>query len=122
MNSKVNLAEAFGRFSDAWSPKVAGSVNGMDIRLAKFRGEFVWHYHEHEDELFLVNKGRLLMRFRDGEVRLAAGEFIVVPWGVEHMPIAESEECEILTLSPHTLLNTGNVRNDRTIFQPGHLD
>lgn len=121
MASKVSLAEVFGRFDEAWSPKIAGSVNDMHVRLAKFRGAFIWHFHEREDELFLVHKGRLLMRFRDREIHLGPGEFIIVPKGVEHMPAAESDECEILTLSPSTLLNTGNVENERTVRELGRL-
>ncbi len=115
MLDKVNIAEAFSRFQDAWSPKIAGEVNGVQIRLAKFRGEFIWHHHEREDELFLVNKGTLLIRFRDREVRLTVGEFIIVPHGVEHQPVAETDECEIVAITPRTTLNTGNVENERTV-------
>ena len=114
MPDKVNLGEAFKTFDDAWHPRVAGEVNGVQVRLAKFRGEFLWHHHDNEDELFLVNKGTLLMRFRDRDVRLGPGEFIIVPRGKEHMPVAESEECEILNLAPTSLVNTGNVVNERT--------
>ena len=121
MTTKMNLDRAFESFTEAWSPRIVGSVNGVDVRLAKFRGEFVWHFHEHEDELFLVIEGRLLLRFRDREVRLGTGDFIVVPRGVEHLPVAESEECRILTVSPGTLTNTGNVENERTVRQPVRL-
>ena len=121
MAEKLNLAEAFGQFRDAWSPMVAGNVNDMQVRLAKFRGDFIWHRHEDEDELFLVHKGVLLMRFRDREVRLLPGEFIIVPRGTDHQPSAVTEECEILTLSPATLLNTGNVRNERTVTDLGRI-
>ena len=114
MPDKVNLGEAFKTFDDPWHPRIAGEVNGVQVRLAKFRGEFLWHHHEDEDELFLVNKGTLLMRFRDCDVRLGPGEFIIVPRGTEHMPVAESEECEILNLAPSGLVNTGNVMNERT--------
>ena len=112
---KVNLTQAFSRFSDHWSPKVAGTINDTQLKLVKLRGEFVWHHHEREDELFLVHRGSLLMRFRDGgEVRINAGEFLVVPRGVEHLPVAE-EECELILLEPATTLNTGNVVNERTV-------
>ena len=112
--NKMNLAEAFARFSDHWSPKIAGEVNDSYVKLVKLKGEFVWHHHENEDELFLVVNGRLLMRFRDREVWVEPGEFIIVPRGVEHMPVA-AEECEVLLLEPKTTLNTGNIVNERTV-------
>jgi mannose-6-phosphate isomerase-like protein (cupin superfamily) len=117
---KVNLSQAFGRFSNHWNPRVAGTINDTQLKLVKLQGEFVWHHHEHEDELFLVHKGSLLMRFRESEVRLNAGEFLVVPRGVEHLPIAE-EECELILLEPATTLNTGNVVNERTVHTPAAL-
>lgn len=118
---KVNLQDAFGRFSDHWSPKVAGTINDSQVKLVKLRGEFVWHHHEREDEMFLVHRGSLLMRFRDREaVRINPGEFLIVPRGVEHMPVAE-EECELILLEPATTLNTGNVVNERTVHVPGQL-
>jgi mannose-6-phosphate isomerase-like protein (cupin superfamily) len=115
MLDKVQLDAAFAKFSDHWSPKVAGEINEMQVKLAKFKGEFMWHHHDHEDELFLVHKGTLLMRFRDRDVRVGPGEFIIVPRGIEHLPIAESDECEIVLLEPKTTLNTGNVNNERTV-------
>lgn len=108
------MAEAFSRFSECWSPRIAGEINDSYVKLVKLKGEFVWHHHDHEDELFLVVKGRMLMRFRDREVWLEPGEFIVVPKGVEHLPVAP-EECEVLLLEPKTTLNTGNVVNERTV-------
>lgn len=111
---KVNLAEAFGRFSEHWSPRIAGEINDSHVKLVKLKGEFVWHHHDHEDELFLVVRGRMSMRFRDREVWLEPGEFIIVPKGVEHLPAAP-EECEVLLLEPKTTLNTGNVVNERTV-------
>ena len=111
---KVNLAEKFALFSDHWSPKVAGDINDFQVKLVKVKGEFVWHHHDAEDELFLVVKGRLQMRFRDRDVWVEPGEFIIVPHGVEHMPVAE-HETHILLLEPKTTLNTGNVRNERTV-------
>lgn len=112
----VNLAAIFASFSDHWSPKVVGDINEMQIKVVKLSGEFVWHHHDAEDELFLVHKGRLLMRFRDREVQVGPGEFLIVPRGVEHQPVAE-DECEVVLLEPRTTLNTGNVRNERTVAE-----
>ncbi|HYG89565.1 MAG TPA: cupin domain-containing protein [Azospirillum sp.] len=120
MVDKVNLAEAFGRFSEYWSPRIAGEINDSYVKLVKFKGEFLWHHHEQEDELFLVVRGRMQMRFRDRDVWLEPGEFIVVPKGVEHLPVAP-EECEVLLLEPKTTLNTGNVTNERTVAEPKRL-
>lgn len=111
---KVNLADAFRSFSEHWSPRIAGEVNDSHVKLVKLKGEFVWHHHEAEDELFLVIAGRMLMRFRDHDVWVEPGEFIVVPRGVEHMPVAP-EECAVLLLEPKTTVNTGNVTNERTV-------
>lgn len=111
---KVNLAEKFAAFSDYWSPRIAGEVNDSYVKLVKLKGEFIWHQHEQEDELFLVVKGRLRLRFRDRDVWLQEGEFCVVPRGVEHLPVAE-EEVHLLLLEPKSTLNTGNVRNERTV-------
>jgi mannose-6-phosphate isomerase-like protein (cupin superfamily) len=110
---KVNLAGAFGSFSDHWSPRIAGDVNDMHVKLVKLLGEFVWHQHEAEDELFLVVHGRMLMRFRDRDVMVEEGEFIVVPAGVEHQPVAE-QECHVLLFEPKSTINTGNITNERT--------
>ena len=111
---KVNLAQKLGLFADYWSPKVVGELNGQHVKLVKLKGDFVWHHHEDEDELFLVLKGRLVIRLRDGEIRLDEGEFVIVPRGVEHLPIAE-EEAHVLLLEPASTLNTGNVQNERTV-------
>ncbi len=115
---KVNLAEKFSRFDDCWSPKIVGELNDSYVKLVKLKGEFVWHHHDLEDELFLVIKGTLRMMLkedgREREVRIGAGEFIVVPHGVEHKPIAD-EEVHLMLLEPKTTLNTGNVRNERTV-------
>lgn len=113
---KVNLTEKLGLFREYWSPKIVGEVNDSYVKLVKFKGEFVWHFHEREDELFLVLKGRLLMKFRDREVCINEGEFIIVPRGVEHLPVAE-EEVHVMLLEPKTTLNTGNVENARTLHQ-----
>ena len=117
----VNLAEKFSRFGDHWSPKIVGEVNDMHVKLVKFSGEFVWHFHEREDELFLVVEGRLRLRLRGGEREVGPGEFIVVPRGVEHCPVALTPEVHALLLEPKTTLNTGNVRNERTVAAPDRL-
>jgi mannose-6-phosphate isomerase-like protein (cupin superfamily) len=111
---KVSLAEKFAAFGDHWQPRIVAELNGQHVKLAKFRGEFVWHHHEHEDELFLVHRGRFRMEFRDRVVELGAGDFLVVPRGVEHRPVAD-EEVEVVLFEPATTLNTGNVRNERTL-------
>ena len=112
--SKVNIAEKLSRFQDHWSPKLVAQVNDADIKLVKLQGEFVWHHHDREDELFLVLKGRLLMQFRDREEWIEEGEFIVVPHGVEHRPTAP-EEVHLMLIEPRGTLNTGNVVNERTV-------
>jgi mannose-6-phosphate isomerase-like protein (cupin superfamily) len=116
MSEKVNLGEKFGRFQDHWSPKIVGEVNDSHVKLVKLKGEFLWHHHEKEDELFLVVKGRLTIRLRDRDVALEENEFFIVPKGVEHLPVAQ-EEAWILLLEPKTTLNTGNVSNERTVAE-----
>ncbi|WP_114009168.1 cupin domain-containing protein [Cohaesibacter intestini] len=110
---KKSLDLAFGGFSDCWAPRVAGQVNNMQIKLAKFQGAFTWHFHEKEDELFLVHRGRLLMRFRDREEIVEEGEFIVVPHGVEHCPVALTDICEVVLLEPASTVNTGTAEDER---------
>ncbi len=112
--NKVNLAQKFSLFHDFWSPKIVGELNDSYVKLVKLQGEFLWHHHENEDELFLVVKGRLRIRFRDRDVELKENEFLVVPKGVEHLPVAE-EEAYVLLLEPKSTLNTGNVSNERTV-------
>ena len=112
--AKVNLAEKFSRFSEHWSPKIIGEVNDSYVKAVKFKGEFLWHHHENEDELFLVVRGKLTMRLRDGTVTVNPGEFIIIPRGVEHLPVAD-EETHVILLEPKSTLNTGNVRNERTV-------
>lgn len=111
---KINLAEKFSRFDDYWSPKIVGEINNSYVKLAKFKGEFIWHKHHAEDELFLVIKGHLLIKLRDREIHLEAGEFSIIPRGVEHLPIA-NEEAHVLLLEPKTTLNTGDIVNERTV-------
>lgn len=118
--SKVNLAGKFAGFHDHWSPKIVGELNGQHVKLVKFRGEFVWHHHDLEDELFLVVKGRFRMEFPDRHVWLEEGEFLIVPRGVEHRPVAD-EEVHVLLFEPATTLNTGNVRDERTVDEPGRI-
>ncbi|PYS78826.1 MAG: cupin domain-containing protein [Acidobacteria bacterium] len=113
---KVNLSEKFGLFREHWSPKIAGEVNDSLVKLVKFKGDFVWHKHEEEDEMFLVVKGRFKIMLRDGEVELDEGEFAIVPRGVEHMPVAE-EEAHVILFEPKTVLNTGDVVNERTVAE-----
>jgi mannose-6-phosphate isomerase-like protein (cupin superfamily) len=117
---KVNLSQKLGQFDDHWNPRVVGELNGQHVKLVKFRGEFVWHHHEVEDELFLVVRGRFRMEFRDRQVWLEEGEFLVVPRGVEHRPVAE-QEVHVLLFEPASTLNTGNVRDERTVVEPGRL-
>jgi mannose-6-phosphate isomerase-like protein (cupin superfamily) len=113
---KVSLAQKFGLFHDRWSPKIVGEINDSYVKLVKVKGEFVRHHHDAEDELFLVVKGRLLIRLRDGEIELNEGEFVIIPRGVEHLPVAE-EEAHVLLFEPKSTLNTGNVQGDRTVAQ-----
>ena len=110
---KVNLKEKFSKFSDQWSPKIVAELNGQQVKLAKLQGEFIWHSHEGEDEMFLVVKGKLKLLFRDGEVELNEGEVLVVPKGVEHKPVAE-EEVMVMLFEPASTINTGEVINEKT--------
>ena len=118
----VNLREKFSHINDYWNPRIAGELNGQLVKLVKFQGPFTWHHHDNEDELFLVVKGRFKMEFREAatetsgstDVWIEAGEFIIVPRGVEHRPVAD-EECEVLLFEPASTLNTGNVRDEFTV-------
>jgi mannose-6-phosphate isomerase-like protein (cupin superfamily) len=110
----VNLEEKLAQVKEHWHPTIVGELNHDFVKVVKFHGEFVFHHHEHEDEMFLVIKGTMRMRFRDREVLVRPGEFIIVPKGVEHMPVAE-EEVHVVLIEPSTTLNTGNVRNERTL-------
>ena len=111
---KVNLREKFGRIAEPWQPKIAGALNGQYVKLVKLQGEFIWHQHEAEDELFLAVKGRLCLKLRDRDVWLEEGEFFIVPKGVEHKPVADTE-AQVLLFEPISTLNTGDQRNDRTV-------
>jgi mannose-6-phosphate isomerase-like protein (cupin superfamily) len=111
---KVNLRDKFAQIADYWKPRIAGELNGQSVKLVKFQGPFVWHHHDDEDELFLVVKGRFRMEFRDRDVWLEEGEFLIVPRGVEHRPVSD-EEVHVLLFEPASTLNTGNVRNVQTV-------
>jgi mannose-6-phosphate isomerase-like protein (cupin superfamily) len=113
---KVNIAEKFAKISEYYKPHIAGELNGQMVKLVKTKGEFVFHHHENEDEMFLVVKGRFRMEFRDRHEWIEEGEFIVIPRGVEHRPVAENE-CWIMLFEPASTLNTGNVVNERTVAQ-----
>ena len=110
----VNLAQKFSLFDEPWQPKIIGELNDSYIKLAKLKGEFVWHHHDTEDELFLVIKGHLLIRLRDGDIHLELGELVVIPKGVEHLPVAQ-EEVHVMLIEPKTTVNTGNIQNERTV-------
>ncbi len=116
MVNKVSLADKFDRFQEVYQPKIAGELNDAYLKLVKIKGEFVWHQHETEDELFWVVRGRLLIKLRDGDLWLEPGEFAIIPRGVEHCPFAE-EETHVVLLEPKSTLNTGDVQNERTVAQ-----
>jgi len=120
MIEPINLAQKFSLFADYWKPKIAGDLNDSYVKLVKLKGEFVWHQHEHEDELFLVVKGRLLIKLRDRDLWLNEGEFVVIPRGVEHLPVAE-KEVHVLLLEPKSTLNTGDIQNERTVADPERI-
>ncbi|WP_231861900.1 cupin domain-containing protein [Legionella hackeliae] len=113
---KINIAEKFALFHDYWSPKIVGELNDAHIKLAKFKGEFVWHKHDNEDELFLVVKGQLLIKLRDKDIHLNEGEFVIIPKGIEHMPVAQ-EEVHVILMEPKTTLNTGDATSELTKSQ-----
>ena len=120
MLTTINLAEKFGWFRDLWSPKVVAELNDNHVLLAKVQGEFVWHQHEGEDELFLVLKGTLIIELRDGQVVLGPGEMIVIPKGTEHRPVAK-EEVHLMLIEPKVTRHTGNVESERTVHQYGRV-
>jgi mannose-6-phosphate isomerase-like protein (cupin superfamily) len=116
----ISLKEKFSRFSDYCNPRILGEVNDCHVKAVKLKGEFIWHHHENEDELFLVVKGTLRMKFRDHEAVVREGEFVIVPRGVEHCPVA-NEEVHIVLIEPKSTLNTGNITNERTVAQLEHI-
>jgi mannose-6-phosphate isomerase-like protein (cupin superfamily) len=111
---KVNLLHKFGCFDEHWSPKIVGELNDSLVKIAKLKGEFLWHHHEEEDEMFLVVKGKLLIRLPERDINLEEGELLIIPKGVEHMPVA-AEEAWVMLLEPQSTLNTGNIYNERTV-------
>jgi len=114
MCTRVDVADKFSQIHEFWQPHIAGELNGQLVKLVKFEGEFVWHHHEIEDEMFLVVKGQFRMELREKTVTLHPGEFIIVPRGVEHRPAAD-KECWVMLFEPATTVNTGNVANERTV-------
>jgi mannose-6-phosphate isomerase-like protein (cupin superfamily) len=116
----VNLQQKFAKFSEHYKPHIIGEVNDCHVKVVKLKGEFVWHRHDHEDELFLVVKGTLRMKFRDHESIIREGEFVIVPRRVEHMPVAD-EEVHVVLIEPKSTLNTGNVTNERTVARLGSI-
>jgi mannose-6-phosphate isomerase-like protein (cupin superfamily) len=114
---KVNISDKFQQIKDYWNPRIAGALNGQHVKLVKLKGEFIWHQHEQEDEMFFVVKGKLLIQFRDHEIHLETGEFIIIPRGVEHKPVA-IEEVHIMLFEPATTLNTGDQQHELTRTSP----
>jgi len=113
MIEKSNIPELLSKFQDHWNPRIVGELNGQHVKLAKFKGEFVWHKHDNEDELFLVINGSFTMQFRDGDVQLSEGDFLIVPRGVEHCPVAE-QEVSVMLFEPASTLNTGDAGGELT--------
>jgi len=111
---KVNVTGKFALINDYWVPRIAGELNGQYVKLVKFKGAYDWHHHENEDEMFLVIKGSFRVELRDGSIGLEEGEFLIVPRGVDHRPVAD-KECHVMLFEPSSTLNTGNVRTDRTL-------
>ena len=120
MLTKINLAEKFGRFTDQWSPKIIADLNDSHVKLAKVQGEFVWHQHADEDELFIVIQGELTIELRDGAVTLGPGELVVIPRGVEHRPVAR-EEVQLMLIEPKAIRHTGDVVSERTVHEYARL-
>ncbi len=116
---KVNINQTLSQFAEYWSPRVVGELNGQHVKLAKLKGEFTWHHHDDQDEMFLVIRGALTLRFRDRDVLLNEGEFLVIPRGVEHLPLAQ-DEVHVMLFEPAGTLNTGNVRNEFTLDDLEH--
>lgn len=112
--NKVDLKDKFSLFNEHWQPKVVCELNGQYVKLVKLKGEFIWHQHENEDELFMVIKGKLKIKLKEREIDLAEGQFFIIPRGVEHLPVAE-EEVHVMLFEPQSVLNTGDQKNDRTV-------
>ena len=120
MVTTINLAEKFSRFTDRWSPKIVADLNDSHVKLVKVQGEFVWHQHAEEDELFIVVQGQLVIELRDGSITLGPGEMAVIPRGVEHRPVA-AEEVHMVLIEPKATRNTGDVVNERTVHEPARI-
>jgi mannose-6-phosphate isomerase-like protein (cupin superfamily) len=120
MTEKVNLRGKLDQIGGYWDPKIVGALNGQHVKLVKLKGPFVWHHHEHEDELFLVVHGRFRMEFRERSIELREGEFLIVPRGVEHRPVAD-EEAHVLLFEPESTVNTGSAPGERTVERPGWI-
>lgn len=120
MINKVNISEKLSLYDDHWVPRIVGELNEQYVKVVKFKGAYDWHHHENEDELFLVIKGRFTLELRDGSVEVEEGEFVIVPRGIDHRPVAD-EECHVLLFEPITTLNTGNVRTERTLEELGRI-
>jgi mannose-6-phosphate isomerase-like protein (cupin superfamily) len=110
----VDIQEKLSLFDDLWSPRIVGELNGQYVKLVKLKGEFVWHQHDNEDELFMVIEGKLTIKLKEKDIELTAGQFFIIPSGVEHLPVAE-EECHVMLFEPKTVVNTGNVKNEKTV-------
>lgn len=110
----IDVEEKLSKISEFWSPKIVGELNGQFVKLAKLKGEFVWHHHEDEDELFMVIKGELIIKLKDEDIALKKGQFFIIPKGVEHLPVAENE-CHVMLFEPKSVLNTGNIVNEKTV-------
>ncbi len=117
---KINLIQKLGVIKEHWSPKIIGEVNDVFVKLVKFQGEFVWHLHEAEDEMFYVVKGTMVMKLREKDITLEEGECLIIPRGVEHMPVAD-EEVHVMLIEPKSTLNTGNIENERTVTEPERI-
>jgi len=114
----IDLKEKFSLFSEYWIPKIVGELNGQYVKIAKLKGEFVWHHHENEDELFMVMKGDLTIKLNNNQdIKLTEGQFFIIPRGIEHLPVAE-KECHVMLFEPKTALNTGNIQNEKTVDEP----
>jgi len=117
---KINITEKLSTFSDYFNPRIVGELNGQQVKLVKFQGEFIWHHHDNEDELFYVVKGSFDMQLRDKTITVNAGEFLIMPRGIEHRPVA-NEEVEIMLFEPASTINTGNVVNEKTVTELKHI-
>jgi mannose-6-phosphate isomerase-like protein (cupin superfamily) len=113
---KVNIAKKFTLFNEYWTPYIVGELNDAYVKVDKLKGQFVWHKHDSEDELFLVTKGKLVIKLRDKDISLDEGEFVIIPKGIEHMPVAD-QEAHVVLIEPKSTLNTGNVRDEKTVTQ-----